>query len=193
MERMCILMKLYLIYRMNRTSQIERHLYAFTKNKNYIKRFKEERDMEIFLIKEESMDKEKYRDLSLKMNDLELQEYEVYTKGLASNLKQKVTILTTWSEVESILVHGENMIIKEFRRYVKGSIYTLKDQYIDALNVLGYTTLYQYFTHSERNPYMDGFEMGLENQMSLKDMFGNIDYDEYRLYMFFFGGTYKLK
>ena len=183
-------MKIFMIYKKYNENQIS--IYGFTKSKKLIKEFKEERDMNLFVILEKHITENEYVDFSIKFNEMEIKHYDLYTKGFTSNKKRIIQVLSNWNEIETAHIHGMDLLIHELTKYMTPRVYTLKDTYIDALNVLSYMVIYShcYMKHSS---FMDGFYLKEDGTTdTMDDLFHDIDCDEYALYLYFYGNTYKI-
>ena len=187
--KISMIYKKYIDFIVNET---QTSLYGFTKSKKLIKEFKEERDMNLFVILEKHISEEEYVDFSIKSNDMEIKYYDLYTKGFASNKKRIIQVLSNWNELEASHIHGMDLLIHELSKYMTSRVYSLKDKYIDALNVLSYMVIYSH-CYKVKSSFMDGFYLEEDGTTrTMDDLFHDIDCDEYALYLYFYGNTYKI-
>lgn len=183
-------MRFFMIYKKHGENGI--YPYGFTNSKKFIKEFKEERDMNLFIILEKHISEEEYRDFSIKSNDMEIKHYDLYTRGFVANKKRIVQVLSNWNEIETAHIHGMDLLINELTKYVTPKVYTLKNVYIDALNVLSYMVIYSH-CYKLKSTFMDGFHIEEDGTTcTMDDLFHDIDCDEYALYLYFYGNTYKI-
>lgn len=185
-------MKFYGIYKIRRkdNSLIELPiLFAFTNDKEIYEDFKSQRNMDMFYVKIKDVDKNFYEKFLKENRSQELSYQELYTKNqFDSSRKTKIRLLSTWKEIETIVLKTD-MIYKELMRYITPTVYTLKESFLMDLNVLGYFNVCEFvgcdFPEAIK-PLFDGF-ISYDKEYQNPD----IDYDEFALFMFFHGYTFK--
>lgn len=193
-------MKVYIIYRIrNRHNMLidVPEIYAFSSDKKLINKFKNERKMEYFLIKEKDIDKKLYKEFKDKYNRKELHYESLYTRNeLNPSGKQSVHILGTWDEIEDSAVHSDSKIFGELARYASPEIFAFKSKYIEALETLYYLEVCRFswmqtFPLGVRHMF-DGLMNGDRDVYDEKEIIrSNLEYDEFAFYMYFHGWMYK--
>ncbi len=186
-------MKLYAFYKIkNAKKKIldVPELYAFTYDKEIKDEFIKQRNMEIFHLIVKNMSKNDTKEFSKRFNRQELKYHEMYTKSeFDESQKRKIKVLTTWNEVESAILKVD-IIFDELSKYVSPSVFYLKNEYIKDLDVLYYLTVFKFFKDKlVHNSYLFS---GLESYEEDKEIMRiNLDYDEFKLYMYYVAYTYK--
>lgn len=179
---------IYLIRRKDESLIELPNLFAFTNKKDIYEDFISQRDMSKFYTKKKEITKELYQKF-VKMNkSLELSYQELYTRNEFDPMKKtKIKVLSTWKEIESVVLKGD-MIFKELTKYITPSIYTLKESWLLSLTNIGYMNVCRFVGQSfsyEISPLFDGICNGEYYEEP------DIDYDEFALFMHFYGYTFK--
>lgn len=179
---------LYLFYRIrdNRDSDLYSTplLYAWTIKKRDMKMFKDQRDMEVFLMKSKKIDKddEKFRKFSLDNNQTMLTKRDMYTKSKINDQnKCIISVLCTWNELQRVYTH-EDTIYAELSKYLTNSYEYLQDKLRISLNKIAYRDVRDFMLASKFGGYFESVN---------KDDQVDLDIDEFQMYMYFNGVTYK--
>lgn len=190
-------MKFYGIYKIRRkdNSLIELpSLFAFTNNKERYEEFVEERNMDMFYVKKKDVDKSFYNKFLNHNKPHELAYQELYTRNQFDPTKKtKIRILSTWKEVENIVLQSD-MVFKEMAKYISPSIYTINTSFLESLNDLGYIDVCRFMCYSfpdNLSTLFDGLQIDYDYDDRIYYEVSNIDYDEFALFMFFNGYTFK--
>lgn len=127
-------------------------LYAYTDNKQLIKRFKSERNLKKFMIKKEDLTSYDLRVIHDVNPSGYLEEVEGYTKSLHTGIKEKVTVLMSHSENIFINRMGQGVILSDLWENTECNPYVLKSKYLDALRVIGYVNGFNMLHMTEKTP-----------------------------------------
>ena len=193
-------MKFYAIYKIRRKDEslIELpSLFAFTNDKELFEEFEEQRDMSMFYVKRKEIDKKLYEKFLKENKAYELSYQDLYTKNQFDLTKKtKVKILSTWKEVESTILNTD-IIFKELTKYIFPSVYTFNDKYLETLKILGFMDVCKFVCGSfseNTSVFFDGLRTNCDeydewDRIDYCDP--DIDYDEFALFMYFNGYTFK--
>ena len=162
-------MKLYCFYKYNQDmtkeqyrSKIENGLsqddiypiYALTNKKKFMKRFKQERDMNKFILFVKDDDEE---EIKLFMNQrrstvLDLYKYRYIPKNQRDK-EQKIEILSTYEEynMTSSLAEDGTMVLDELFKIEFSNPFIFEDKYLNALRLLDYDTLFKFQFSKDMN------------------------------------------
>lgn len=118
---------------------LEPYLYAYTNNKEYYKRFKNERNNKIFIIKEKDVSKEDYYDFAKKHKNLNLKEclFETYSETEDGYNREIVRLICTYNEESSVILNFE-YIAGEISKLTSDVALSFNEEIVKALNDLYY-------------------------------------------------------
>jgi len=136
-------MKIYLIYKIYEA--LTPILYAFTEDKNILNDFKSERNMNIFKVKEKTIDKENFERMRISHHDYLLGRKSYITKALSSySLTTSVKIVSTDAEEFSVFVQSDRIgkILGKYTDPIFGEI--VNDKIMKELNNLYYYSVIRY-------------------------------------------------
>lgn len=208
-------MKLYCFYKYNQDmtkeqyrSKIENGLsqediypiYALTNKKKFMKRFKQERDMNKFILFVKDDDEE---EIKVFMNQrrstvLDLYKYRYIPKNQRDK-EQKIEILSTYEEynMTSSLAEDGSMILDELFNLPFSNPFVFKDKYLDALRLLDYDTIFKFqFDKDINRQYITvcGRKVTFNDAVPEDEGFPetpNIILDEFGIFIHTFGDLFK--
>ena len=153
-------------------------LYAHTNNKEYAKEFKNIRDMNQFVLKEDKMTESEYDLFSIKHSKYRLIEGGFYTLDTKDyGRRETVNLVCTVLEEEKTCLTTIEKIFKEnFVRFVDYS--WLNDNYIYLLDDILYTKFYHFYKN-------DKIELMLSPHIG-------IICDELKVFLNYYGHTFKV-
>ena len=147
-------MKLYLMY--IKLKELEPYLYAYTNNKDYYKRFKNERNEKLFTIKEKEVSKESYYDFAKKHKNLNLKEclFETYKDIDDEYTRDVISLVCTYNEESSVILNFE-YISGEISKSTSEVALSFNSGIVDALNTLYYFDFLKQKINRRVNEYND--------------------------------------
>lgn len=188
-------MKFYGIYKIRRKDNSLMDLpilFAFTNNKELFEEFVDQRNMDMFYVKKRDIDKKFYEKFLSRNKPQELSYQDLYTRNQFDPTKKtKIKVLSTWKEIESIILRSD-MIFKEMTKYIQPSIYTFNDSFLDSLTSLGYMEVCRFISYTfpdSTSGLFDGLRLDYDDKNEYYTP--DIDYDEFALFMYFNGYTFK--
>ena len=151
-------MKIYLMY--SKLKDLEPSLYAYTSDSKLSKRFKKERNKDLFFIKEKEVTKDNFYDFAKKHKNLNLKEcfFETYTDTGEEYKRSVVGLVCTYNEESSVILNYE-YINSEIAKSTSEVGISFNRDIIDALNTLYYFDFLKQKinTRLELNEYNIGF------------------------------------
>lgn len=152
--------KFWLFYTRGDINPSEYQLYAFTDDKSLAKKFIESRCMDRFYQKVVKMDRMNYSELIRSHMTCELELYEGLCILDSSSTCHKFSLPLTKYEKRRILTDESIILHEKLYSHVWADISILKDEYIEALWVLGYPALQTYIKFGD-NPIHKSVEDAL--------------------------------
>lgn len=133
-------------------------LYAYTNNKEYAKRFRETRNMDIFIEDVKHVDKSEYNELT--MNFHNRGSMLVETKLLTSHKHEltKVNMIMTQHE-EDVCILKTDDVFEELAKYTSIQAVCFNDDVIDALNTLYYFDIMKMYSAKSLGIYNENFNI----------------------------------
>ena len=138
--------KYWLIYLKSADVDVELELYAYTDSKKYMKQFRLERNMKRFIIIEKLLTKEEIHTLADKYNRLYLMKFEGKTRVDAKDYIRNFSIVITKEEHQNIISDCADVIMCKIFASVEYNPICFKEKYLKALEVSGYSSIYNYIT-----------------------------------------------
>lgn len=134
-------------YSYSESSRLYTGLYAWTTKKKYVKQFLKERtNNHNYIVREKEIDDVRFDIFSGDYKDLKLGEYKY--KGYKD---KKYLLITTFNEHTQCEEYARENIYEMLRLDV--DYMWFKDEYIDALDMLSYTTLYDEYAGEDSRMY----------------------------------------
>ena len=133
----------------------ENELYAYTDNKSFMKRFKEERDMKKFIVIKRELTREKIHRLTKDCKAMYLELFKAKTKvyDKTSYHIREVTLLITQQERLTISNVASDYIFSKLWVNLDYDPYVFKDKYLRALWFTDYVAAHEYI-QCEENSFM---------------------------------------
>jgi hypothetical protein len=173
-------MKIYLMY--IKYKGLEPSLYAYTNNNEYYKRFKKERNKDIFVIKEKDVNKDEFYDFAKKHKNLNLKEclFETYTDTGEEYKRSIVSLICTYNEESSVVLNYE-YINSEIAKSTSEIGLSFNKEIIDALNTIYYFDFLKNKINDrlEMNEYNIGFISS--DSLAYSKVNSDIDKDMYSM------------
>lgn len=189
-------MTLYLFYKKSpKEFDTNPILYAFTNNKDFASDFKKYRNMNKFIFRKETdISKSEYNSFSSKWHKCELTLGQFYTRGEVFGKRIPVTVLCTYREEETVLINSDRLWEQYSDRFFDANI--INNKYLSALNNLLYFKFYGFFKLRPKYDVSDFYEpyytaYGPPTDFILSEIQDGYDYDDLRLFLRFFGDTFK--
>lgn len=185
--------KIWVIYRIRNSSKELLDvpmLFCFTTKEVIFKEFSDQRDMDLFYVQKREVKNDFAKEFIDRYKRKELHHENIYTRNQINPMeKEQITILTTWEEIEQPILKVD-IIFKELSKYVSHHVYSLKQEFLSALDTICYFDIcrFAWIQHVDK-PVLGLFD-GFYNDSGLI-IPSNLDYDEFALYMYFNGYTYK--
>lgn len=137
----------------------ENELYAYTDNKNFMHRFKEERDMNQFIIVKRKLTREKIHFLTENYQAMYLELFKAKTK-LVKNGKysiEEVSLVITQRERLNIVNIASDYIFSKIWKDLIYDPYVFKNNYLRSLRYIEYVDAYEYI-QCDQGTFFDGEE-----------------------------------
>lgn len=189
-------MTLYLFYKKSPEGFVnDPVLYAFTNNKDVANKFRNDRNMDKFVFhKETGVSKDEFNRFSSQYHKCELINGHFYTKGDILNKRVPVSVLCTCKEEETVLINSDKMWNEYKDCLFDASM--IKNKYLKALNTLMYFKFYGFFELKSKYDVDDFYEpyysaYGPSADFILGEMQNGYQYDDLKLFLHFFGDTFK--
>lgn len=191
-------MNLYVFYYKDPGFDDSVRLYAYTEDKDLMKRFKEERNMDRFLFKKiEDVTKSEYKKFQADHGREKLHIGTFYTRDrITYENRVPVKVLCTYGEEEEVFMRAEH-VWGELSKYLFDAR-IFNDEIITALGKLLFMKFYGfYFIRNTKyadyfyKPYLSSIED--EDGFIINDFAHEYVYDDLRLFLKFNKNTFKLK
>lgn len=170
-------------------------LYAFTNKKEFANEFKKHRNMNKFIFhKETHVSQREYNEFSSKWRKCELINGQFYTRGNILNKRVAVSVLCTCKEEETVMINSDRMWDEYMGCFFDASV--INSKYLDALNKLMYFKFYGFFKLRPKYDVGDFYEpyyssYGPPADFILTEIQEGYQYDDLKLFLRFFGDTFK--
>jgi hypothetical protein len=176
-------MKIYMFFRI--VKGLTPILYAFTNDKEYYDAFKNERDMNKFIIQKKEIKDDDYDKFADKYKGCVLGRRGYLTKPPSSDYLGKryhLKIVSTWDEEMTSYMQSES-VYHFLSKYTDPIASYFNKDLLKALNTLGYFNVMK-FTNPELN-FLDGIH--------LRDKLMDIDYevDMFSVFNSLYGNTFR--
>jgi hypothetical protein len=167
-------------------------MFGFTTEKDIYKAFIDTRNMDIFYCNKTEITDKLYQEFITTYKARELQYLDVYTRSSIDPMKkEKITILSTWLELEGIVLKIDK-VFEEMMRHSSPTVFRLKEKYIEALSTIYYLETCKFSYPHGFSDEIDSLFSGLYQSDDEKGVIkSNLDYDEFALYLYFNGYTFK--
>lgn len=166
--------KIYMFYLIYPESN-ESILYAWTDDKEYAKRFKEFRNMDVFIEKKKEFKQDDYNLFNKHYSGMRL-----INSLYKTNSHNIIEIVSTKIEEENVFIKSDR-ILEEMAKYTI-DLFMVKNTYLKSLNKLNYFYIYKYY-HQNNSYFYEGISIN-------KDCI-DIDFDQFSLFVYF--NKYTLK
>lgn len=160
----------------------EPQMYAFTDDISLMKEFKITRNMNFFLLKEVDIPKRIYQKFQDKYRGHKLTRTKFKTRN-TNEIPTYTSVYTvcTGIEEQSVFIKADRSLL-EIGKYTE-SLGFLKQEYLLALTVYSYFKIYN-FTNANTHSFYGNCGTFFEDELKF-------EYDEFSLFLFFFGYTMK--
>lgn len=184
-------MKIWFIYKLTEMNDPTPFLYAYTTKKYLVDMFKEERNMDLFVVKKKDITKEQYAQFQKDHHNLELGRRGFYTSSSHSlSSKQVVYITATKSEEFDVFVNTDTIIL-ELGKSISPYSNAFNRELSESLSNIFYFAIKEF---TESTEY---FLIGDESQyqydtFTFNDTNFDFDFDELEVFIYLFGKTMKV-
>lgn len=186
-------MKIYLFY--IKLKNLEPYLYAYTNNKEYYRKFKKERNEDIFIIREKDINKENYYDFAKKHSNINLKEcmFETYIDEGDEYKRDIVRLICTYNEESSVILNFD-MVSKEISKSTNRIAVAFNYEIKKALDDLYYFDFLKQKVDREINMYNATYGASYEYLDYLEDINESpigYNYDYLAIFIKMYGYTLK--
>lgn len=173
----------YLIFLNNdftpRTIINESNFYGYSDEKELIKRFKSERNMNKFHILKKDLTPNDLHNIHYVNPSGYLELVDCNTKSTGDNVKSRISIVMTHGERLYITRMCQSTIFAELWNHTEFTPYILKQKYFDALKKIGYVDGFNMLNMSDTTPY----------SLCYSPVEGDLDVDMFNAFLYHFGDT----
>ncbi len=191
-----VIMNLYMFYKKPQEGFDDPPtLYAFTNSKELKDKFVKFRNMNKFIFRKDvGISKKEYVKFSSKWHKYELITGQFYTRAEMHSKKIPVSVLCTCAEEDTVLINSDRLWSECKSCLFDASI--LNSKYLRALNTLMYFKFYGFYKLRPKYDIDDFYEpyysaYGPPTDFIMSELQEGYSYDDLKLFLRFFGDTFK--
>lgn len=183
--------------------RLDPFLYAYSTDKELIKRFKETRNMKKFLTTSKEVTKDELFEFTHQYPNYQLKKVTFRTKEEGSNIGTTIDVVCTWDEEKNTVLSSENDFFTNFKDKLFDP-YMYSDYVKGILYKLGFFTMYNwlynglYLNDSDYYPESQCFEDSTFISGDLSNIKSpingvKISIDQFQVFMMMYGQTMRSK